>query len=66
MTTRGIFDHLTQAAHISAGMGIPFAEAQEIVSDANDRHMAALREQEYRDAIQATESNVIQFRPRQK
>ena len=47
-------------------MGIPFAEAREIVSDANDRHMAALREQEYRDAIQASESNVIQFRPRQK
>jgi hypothetical protein len=61
-----MFEHLVDAAHISAGMGIPFAEALEIVSDANDRHMAALREREYRDAIQASESNVIQFRPRQK
>jgi hypothetical protein len=55
MSARGMFDHLTQAVHISAGMNISFEEAQAIVSD------AALREQEYRDAIADIESNVIHF-----
>jgi hypothetical protein len=65
--TDGLLGNLTQAGHIVAGMpGTTFNEALEIVSDANDKHLAALREQEYRDAIAASESNVIQFRPRQK
>jgi hypothetical protein len=31
---RGLFDHLVQAHHISAGMGITFPEAMEIVKAA--------------------------------
>jgi hypothetical protein len=32
--SRGLLDHLEQAVHISEGMNIPFAEAQEIVAAA--------------------------------
>lgn len=44
--TGGMFDHLTQAGHIVAGMGVTFDEALKIVADANkieiDEHTAAL------------------------
>jgi hypothetical protein len=63
----GLLDNLTQAAHIVAGMpGTTFSDALEIVNAARDAHLAKLREQEYRDAIAESDSNVIQFRPRQK
>lgn len=57
----GLLGNLTQAGHIVAGMpGTTFSEALEIVADANDKHLAALREQEYRDAIAEIEnSNVV-------
>lgn len=35
---RGLFDHFVQAHHISAGMGITFGEAMEIVSAAVEAH----------------------------
>lgn len=54
MSARGLLDHLTQAQAIVAGMGITFADAQEIVADAH-------AEQEYRDAIAEIEDNVIHF-----
>jgi len=40
----GMLDHLTEAAHIVAGMGITFEEALEIVADAHDEFVASLDE----------------------
>jgi hypothetical protein len=36
MTTPGLLDHLTQASHISAGLGCTFREALEIVKAAGE------------------------------
>lgn len=40
--TGGMFDYLTQAAHIVAGMDVTFGEALEIVADAHEEYAAAL------------------------
>ena len=42
--TDGMFDHLTQAAHIVAGMGVTFGEALEIVANAHDACVATIDE----------------------
>ncbi|HLG85139.1 MAG TPA: hypothetical protein VKY22_29425 [Bradyrhizobium sp.] len=57
----GITGHLIEASDFMDEELVNYADALEI-----QRERAARREQEYRDAIAAIESNVIQFRPRGK
>lgn len=38
--TAGLLDHLTQATHISEGMGIPFDEALNLVGEAYEWNLA--------------------------
>jgi hypothetical protein len=57
----GLLGHVTEASDIHAETGCTVAESFEAQS-----HLAAHREQEYLDSIAEIESNVIQFRPRQK
>jgi hypothetical protein len=57
----GLLGHLSEAVEIRDETGCTVAESFEVQS-----HLVALREQEYRDALAASESNVIQFRPRGK
>lgn len=44
-----MFEDLTQAAHIAAGMAVPFEYAMRLVAEAEE-YATARREQEYRDA----------------
>jgi hypothetical protein len=49
----GILDHLTQAAHICAGMGVSFDEAQEMVREAcqmQAAHISAITGCTFREA----------------
>ena len=57
----GITGGLLEASDIMRDRGVNVEKAFRL-----QRHRAARREQEYRDAIQEIESNVIPFRPRGK
>jgi len=57
----GITGGIVEASDIMRDRGVSAEKAFRL-----QRHRAARRQQEYLDAIEEIESNVIQFRPRDK
>jgi hypothetical protein len=57
----GITGAVIETGDIAKERGITYGEAM-----STQRKRARRRDQEYRDAIAEVESNVIQFRPREK